>query len=657
MIPEVGHFALILALCVALVQGSLPLLGAAQGDQRLMALGRTAALTQAFLVILAFGSLTQAYVTSDFSVANVVANSHSAKPLLYKISGVWGNHEGSMLLWALILALFGAAVAIFGSTLPDTLRSRVLAVQGLIGVGFLAFLIFTSNPFERLLPAPPDGNGLNPLLQDPGLAFHPPLLYLGYVGFSVTYAFAIAALLEGRVDPAWARWVRPWTLAAWCFLTLGIALGSWWAYYILGWGGFWFWDPVENASLMPWLAGTALLHSAIVVEKRDALKSWTVLLAILAFSLSLLGTFLVRSGVLTSVHAFAQDPARGLYILGFLIAVTGGGLALYAWRAPSLQGGGLFQPISREGALILNNLLLCTLAATVLLGTLYPLFLDLLTGAKVSVGPPFFNATFVPICAPLFAALCVGPFLGWKRAELWPALMHLRLAFVVAVIAAIVAAIVVDSRSALAAIAFGFGVWLIAGSLVELAQRLRLGRAPLADSLRRLRATPRASLGMTISHSALGFVVLGAVATAAWHSELIRTVKTGETMSFAGYQVTLQRVETVQGPNYVAERATLAVTLDGRPYTILQPERRLFVVQRRQVAETAIQTNLLRDFYATLGEGDATAGWVIRLYLNPLAPWIWLGAALCAFGGFVSLSDRRLRIGAPSRLRPATVRS
>ncbi len=397
---------------------------------------------------------------------------------------------------------------------------------------------------------------------------------------------------------------------------------------------------------MPWLAGTALLHSAIVVEKRDALKSWTVLLAILAFSLSLLGTFLVRSGVLTSVHAFAQDPARGMYILGFLIAVTGGGLALYAWRAPSLQGGGLFQPISREGALILNNLLLCTLAATVLLGTLYPLFLDLLTGAKVSVGPPFFNATFVPI----------GPFLGWKRAELWPALMQLRLAFVVSVIAAIVTAIVVDSRAALAAIAFGFGVWVIAGSLIELAQRLRLGATSFGDSLRRLRATPRASLGMTISHAALGFVVLGSVATSAWHTELIRTVKPGETMSFAGYQVTLQRVESVPGPNYIAERATLSVTLGGRPYTTLQPERRLFTVQRRQVAETAIQTNLLRDLYATLGEGDAGSGWVIRLYLNPLAPWIWLGAALCAFGGFVSLSDRRLRVGAPSRLRPATVR-
>src|SRR5690242_13374334 len=400
MIPELGHYALILALAVAIVQGTLPFVGASRGDIRLMALGRSAALTQAFLVIGAFLALMQAYVTSDFSVVNVVANSHSAKPLIYKISGVWGNHEGSMLLWALILALFGAAVALFGNNLPDSLRARVLGVQALIGVGFLAFILFTSNPFERISPAPPDGNGLNPLLQDPGLAFHPPMLYLGYVGFSVTYAFAIAALLEGRVDAAWARWVRPWTLAAWCFLTCGIALGSWWSYYILGWGGFWFWDPVENASLMPWLAGTALLHSAIVVEKRDALKSWTVLLAILAFSLSLLGTFLVRSGVLTSVHAFAQDPARGLYILGFIVLVTGGGLTLYAWRAPKLAAGGLFAPISREGGLIFNNLLLAVLTCIVFLGTLYPLLLDALGGDKVSVGPPFYAMTFIPLSFP-----------------------------------------------------------------------------------------------------------------------------------------------------------------------------------------------------------------------------------------------------------------
>ncbi|HQS15839.1 MAG: heme lyase NrfEFG subunit NrfE [Rhodospirillales bacterium 24-66-33] len=647
MIPELGHFSLILALAVALVQGTLPLVGASRGDLRLMALGRTAALTQAFLVLLAFGALTQAYVTSDFSVLNVVDNSHSAKPLLYKISGVWGNHEGSMLLWALILALFGAAVAVFGNNLPDTLRSRVLAIQALIGVGFLAFLLFTSNPFQRVFPAPPDGNGLNPLLQDPGLAFHPPLLYLGYVGFSVTYAFAVAALLEGRVDAAWARWVRPWALAAWCFLTLGIALGSWWAYYILGWGGFWFWDPVENASLMPWLAGTALLHSAIVVEKRDALKSWTVLLALLAFSLSLLGTFLVRSGVLTSVHAFAQDPARGMFILAFLLFVTGGGLALYAWRAPQLQGGGLFQPVSREGALILNNLLLCTLAATVLLGTLYPLFLDLLTGNKVSVGPPFFNATFVPLCAPLFAALCVGPFLGWKRAELWPALMRLRVALVVSLAAIVVAMTMIDSRSTLAALAFGFGVWLIVGSLASLTDRVRSGT---------LRTLPRSTLGMVIAHASLGVVVLGSVATSSWNTELMHTMKPGDRIDFAGYSVQLERMDEVRGPNYIAERATLAVSVGGKPYTVLQPERRLFTVQRRQVAETAIQTNGLRDFYATLGEGNPQQGWVIRLYLNPLAPWIWLGAALCALGGFVSLSDRRLRIGAPSRkpaLQPA----
>ncbi len=647
MIPELGHFALILALAVALVQGTLPLIGASRGDLRLMALGRTAALTQAFLVLVSFGALTQAYVTSDFSVLNVVDNSHSAKPMLYKISGVWGNHEGSMLLWALILALFGAAVAVFGANLPDTLRSRVLAIQALIGVGFLAFLLFTSNPFARVYPAPPDGNGLNPLLQDPGLAFHPPLLYLGYVGYSVTYAFAVAALLEGRVDAAWARWVRPWALAAWCFLTLGIALGSWWAYYILGWGGFWFWDPVENASLMPWLVGTALLHSAIVVEKRDALKSWTVLLALLAFSLSLLGTFLVRSGVLTSVHAFAQDPSRGMFILAFLLFVTGGGLALYAWRAPQLQGGGLFQPVSREGALILNNLLLCTLAVTVLLGTLYPLFLDLLTGNKVSVGPPFFNATFVPLCAPLFAALCVGPFLGWKRAELGPALMRLRLALVVSLAAALFAMTMIDSRSTLAALAFGFGVWLILGSLASLTDRFRSGT---------LRTIPRSTLGMVISHASLGLVVLGSVATSSWSTELMQTMKPGDRIAFAGYSVVLDRIEEVRGPNYIAERATLNVSVGGKPYTVLQPERRLFTVQRRQVAETAIQTNLLRDFYATLGEGDPKQGWVIRLYLNPLAPWIWLGAALCALGGFISLSDRRLRIGAPSRkpaLQPA----
>jgi cytochrome c-type biogenesis protein CcmF len=651
MIPEIGHFALVLALVVAAVQGSVPLLGAARGDASLMEIARTGAVAQLVLVAIAFAALTQAYLTSDFSLANVVQNSHSSKPLLYKLTGVWGNHEGSMLLWILILAAFGAAVALFGGNLPAGLRARVLAVQGLIGLGFLAFVVFTSNPFERITPAPPDGNDLNPLLQDPGLAFHPPLLYLGYVGFSIAFAFAIAALLEGRVDAAWARWVRPWTLAAWCFLTLGIALGSWWAYYELGWGGFWFWDPVENASLMPWLVGTALLHSAIVVEKRDALKSWTILLAILTFSLSLLGTFLVRSGVLTSVHAFAQDPARGLYILAFMLTVVGGGLGLYAWRAPRLVPGGLFAPVSREGALVLNNLLLATLALTVFLGTLYPLFLDALGGGKVSVGPPFYNATFVPLCAPLFAAVVVGPLLSWKRADLAGAMQRLTLAAVAALAAVVIAAWLDGFDRWLACLAIGFGAWLIAGTLVDLAQRIQLGRRDAGGSLRRLAGLPRATFGMTIAHTALGFTLLGITATAAWQTEVIAAVKPGESVKLAGYDVRLHDVRRFDGPNYVSDRARLVFLRDGSERFVLEPERRSFKVQRRQTTEAAIRTNLVTDIYATLGEGDGKGTWTIRLYHNPLAPWIWLGAALCALGGFVSLSDRRLRIGAPTRPR------
>src|SRR5476651_1906096 len=644
MIPELGHYALVLALALGLIQSVAPIIGAQMRDDALMRLATSTALMQFALVAFSFGALTACYVLSDFSVVSVFENSHSMMPLIYKFTSVWGNHEGSMLLWVLILSLFGAFVAGFGLNLPATLKAHVLAVQSWVATAFYLFILLTSNPFLRLPQAPLEGRDLNPILQDLGLAIHPPLLYLGYVSFSISFSFAIAALIEGRIDAAWARWVRPWTLAAWMCLTLGIAMGSYWAYYELGWGGFWFWDPVENASLMPWLAGTALLHSAIVVEKRDALKSWSVLLAILAFSLSLLGTFLVRSGVLTSVHAFAQDPARGMFILGFLIVVTGGGLALYAWRAPKLQPGGLFQPISREGALILNNLLLCTLAATVLLGTLYPLFLDLLTGAKVSVGPPFFNMTFVPISFALFAALCVGPFLGWKRSEVWPALVKLRLAFIVAVAGAVMAATLIDHKATLAAVAFGFGVWLIVGALTEFVIRARRVK---------LRSMPRATIGMTISHAALGVVVLGAVATAAWNVELIRTFKLGDKVQFAGLDVTLSKVEPVPGPNYTAERATLVVTDAGRPYTTLTPERRMFTLQRREVAETSIHTNLLRDLYATLGEGDAQKGWTVRLYYNPLAPWIWLGAALCALGGFVSLSDRRLRVGAPKRSRTA----
>ncbi|MGE0420782.1 MAG: heme lyase CcmF/NrfE family subunit [Reyranellaceae bacterium] len=653
MIPEVGHYALVLALVVALVQGTLPLAGAARGDPGLMELARTSAMAQAVLVALSFLALTWAYVVSDFSLLNVVANSHSSKPLLYKISGVWGNHEGSMLLWVLILSLFGASVATFGGNLPASLRARVLAVQGLVGVGFLAFILFTSNPFARLDPAPFDGNDLNPILQDPGLAFHPPLLYLGYVGLSVTFSFAVAALIEGRVDAAWARWVRPWTLAAWCFLTLGIALGSWWAYYELGWGGFWFWDPVENASLLPWLLATALLHSAIVTEKRDALKSWTVLLAILAFSLALLGTFLVRSGVLTSVHAFAQDPARGLYILGFIVLVAGGSLTLYAWRAPKLAAGGLFAPISREGGLIFNNLLLAVLTFVVFLGTLYPLLLDALGGDKVSVGPPFYAMTFIPLSFPLIAAIAVGPLLAWKRGDMLGALRQLAAVGLLAIGVGVLISFIAERHVTLAAIGCGLAAWLILGALYELARRIKLFEIPVGSSLRRLAGLPRASIGMTIAHAALGFSIAGITAVSVWQVETIAVLKPGETLSHAGFAVSMETPRTIDGPNFVAERTRMTFRRDGAVVAVLEPERRLFKTTRRQTTEAAIKTTLLADIYATLGENDGKGGWTVRLYYNPLAPWIWLGAAFCALGGFVSLSDRRLRIGAPLRARRA----
>src|ERR1700680_4245800 len=471
MITEIGHFALVLALCVAVLQASLPLYGAARGDGALIAWARPAAMAQFLFVAIAFFALMHAYAVSDFSLANVAANSNSLKPLLYKLSGVWSNHEGSMLLWVFILALFGAAVAAFSRNLPPALRARVLAVQAIVGVGFLLFILLTSTPSQRLWPAPADGMGLNPILQDPGLAFHPPWLYLGYVGFSISFCFAIAALIEGRVDPAWARWVRPWTLAAWCALTVGIAMGSWWAYYTLGWGGWWFWDPVENASFMPWLVGTALLHSAVVVEKREALKAWTILLAILTFALSLVGTFLVRSGVLTSVHAFASDPMRGIFILLLLSCYTGGALILFAWRAPLLAGGGLFAPISREGALVLNNLLLATAAATVLLGTLYPLLLDVVAHQKVSVGPPFYTMTFVPIMIPLLAAMGVGPMLPWKRGDLPAALARLKFAFIATAAAALLTLAATGARSIGAACGLALSAWVLAATLTEVGGR------------------------------------------------------------------------------------------------------------------------------------------------------------------------------------------
>ena len=649
MIAELGHFALILAVVVAAVQGTVPLIGAQRGTDSWIAVARPAAAAQFGFVAMAFAALTYSFVTSDFSVITVAQSSHSLKPLLYKITGVWGNHEGSLLLWILILSGFGAAVALFGTNLPPGLRARVLAVQALIGVGFLSFILLTSNPFARILPAPLEGNGLNPLLQDPGLAFHPPFLYLGYVGFSMAFSFAVAALIEGRVDPVWARWVRPWTLAAWVFLTTGIVLGSWWAYYELGWGGFWFWDPVENASFMPWLAGTALLHSAIVVERRDTLKAWTILLAILTFSLSLLGTFIVRSGVLTSVHAFATDPERGLFILGFLVAVSGGSLVLYAIRAPALRPGGRFAPVSREGALILNNLLLASAAATVLLGTLYPLLLDAVTGEKVSVGPPFFHATFAPLMVPLLAAVVIGPMLPWKRGDLAGALQRLRVAFFVSAGVGLLVWIFVTGASWLAAFGIALGAWLVAGSFASLAERIKLLRIPLSHSLRRAVHLPRSTWGMTLAHTGLGGFLIGITAMLTWSSESTQIMRPGDTIEIAGYELTFQGAGDVPGPNYTALRGLFSVTHDGEPYTTLLPENRAYVSSPMVTTEAAIKPTWTGDLYVVLGDADGTGGWATRFFFKPFVHWIWAGAAVMVAGGVISLTDRRHRVGAPAR--------
>jgi cytochrome c-type biogenesis protein CcmF len=647
MITEIGHFALVLALCVALLQAVLPLYGAARGDGLLIAWARPAALAQFLFVAIAFVALMHAYAVSDFSLANVAANSNSTKPLLYKLTGVWSNHEGSMLLWVFILTLFGAAVALFGQNLPPTLRARVLAVQAMIGVGFLLFILFTSNPFLRLWPAPADGMGLNPILRDPGLAFHPPCLYLGYVGFSITFCFALAALIEGRVDPAWARWVRPWTLAAWCALTTGIAMGSWWAYYTLGWG---FWDPVENASFMPWLVGTALLHSAVVVEKREALKAWTILLAIIAFSLSLIGTFLVRSGVLTSVHAFANDPMRGIFILLLICLYTGGALFLFAWRAPQLAGGGLFAPISREGGLLLNNLLLTTAAATVLIGTLYPLFLDIVAHQKVSVGPPFYDMTFVPIMVPLLIAMAIGPMLPWKRGDLYAALSRLKVAFVVTAAAALVTLAATGAHSIGAACGLALAAWLFAATLTELAERVRLAADP-RGALRRALHLPRATWGMILAHGGMAVVIAGITGSNAWTQERIVDARPGDKIELAGYTIALDAVNQVSGPDYTATRADMRLLRHDREIAELHPEKRFFPVENGSATGVAIRTNLLADVYAVIGDPDGKGGYTLRLYWNPLVPWIWLGAAAMALGGIVSLTDRRHRVGAPARRR------
>ncbi|EKE72867.1 heme lyase CcmF/NrfE family subunit [Celeribacter baekdonensis] len=644
MLVELGHFALVMAFVVAIAQTVLPLWGAQMGKRALMAVGEPAALVQLVLIAFSFGALTYAFVTSDFSLKVVVANSHTLKPMLYKVSGVWGNHEGSMLLWVLILALFGAAAALFGSNLPDTLRARVLGVQGSIGLAFLAFILFTSNPFTRLEFPPMNGEDLNPLLQDPGLAFHPPFLYLGYVGLSMTFSFAVAALLEGRVDAAWGRWVRPWTLAAWIFLTIGIGLGSWWAYYELGWGGFWFWDPVENASFMPWLFAAALLHSAIVVEKREALKSWTILLAILAFGFSLIGTFLVRSGVITSVHAFANDPERGIFILMILAFFMGGALLLFSLRANVMSAKGVFSMVSRESALVVNNILLAVAALVVFTGTIWPLVAEAFWARKLSVGAPFFNAAFTPFFTMLAVVLPIGAILPWKRARLGAALKRLIPALILTLAVMGLIWSMQTQKTLLAPIGLGLGTWVVAGAIQDIVLKLGKNR-----NLSRLFRLPRADWGRLFAHGGLGITIAGIAGLTAWTVEDIRVVQIGETFDVAGYTITLDAVERKQGPNYLTTMAAMSVFEGPQKVATLHPEKRSYPVAQMPTTEAGIDNGFLRDVYLVIGDVQSNGGWAVRTYIKPLANWIWGGTLIMAFGGVLSLTDRRYRVAAGAR--------
>ena len=647
MIAELGAFCLLLALALSLAQIGLSAFAAGRRSELLRGAGEGAAVGAFIAIAIAFFALMDAFVRSDFSVANVAANSHTDKPLLYKIAGVWGSHEGSMLLWNLALTGFGAIVALTGRGLPARLKSLVLAVQGALGVLFIGYTALASSPFLRLANPPIEGNSLNPVLQDPFLAIHPPFLYSGYVGFSVVFSFAMAALIQGRVDAAWARWVRPWTLAAWSLLTVGITLGSYWAYYELGWGGWWFWDPVENASFMPWLAGTALLHSAIVTEKRGALGGWTVFLALLAFSLSMLGAFLVRSGVLTSVHAFAMDPKRGVLLLGIMAVAAGGGFALFAWRAPKLKPSGLFAPVSREGALVLNNLFLAAATATVLLGTLYPLIRQALTNDPISVGPPFFNLTFVPLMAACMLLLPAGPLLTWKRADAWGAVQRLWAAALIAVFAGGVVLALRSPHSLPAALGIALGSWLVIGAMTEIAERVRLGRAPASEVGRRLKGLPRGAWGMTLAHAGLGLFVLGACFESAFKLDVAQSLGPGQSERLGAYVLRLDRVGVVQGPNYAAERALVTVSRDGKPLCLASPERRVYEPGGQNTSDVAICQRGLDDIYVVVGDrrpqGDGTPAWVVRAFFNPWARLLFFGPIIMALGGLISLSDRRLR--------------
>jgi len=642
MSPEIGHFALILAFLLALLQSFAPFVAAQTNDSRLMAQASWLAIGQFGFVALSYGLLTYAHVADDFSVTNVFENSHSLKPLVYKISGVWGNHEGSMLLWVLILALFGALLAGFSRQMPEILKSNVLGVQALISASFLAFILFTSNPFTRMFPAAAEGRDLNPILQDPGLAIHPPLLYLGYVGFSLVFSFAAAALIEGRIDSAWAKWVRPWILLAWIFLTLGIAMGSYWAYYTLGWGGFWFWDPVENASLMPWLAGTALLHSALVMEKRNALKIWTIFLAIVAFSLSLLGTFLVRSGVLTSVHSFASDPQRGVFILAILVVFIGGALALYAWRAPSLKQGGLFAPISREGALVLNNLFLIVSCATVLVGTLYPLALEALTGEKISVGAPFFNLCVGLLMLPLFLAMPVGQALSWKRGNLYGAAQRLVFALSCGLVAFVFCFAWTRGGPVLAPLGAALAIYIMIGALVEITQRIFSRGVSVSSAFERLIGLPLAAWGTTWAHFGMGVTLLG-LAASVWGTETISAMRLNQPQQVGPYEVVMQHISGREGQNYSEAFAQISIRSGGVEVATVEPAKRNYPARRMGTAKAGIATLNLGQIYVSMSDSNSDGSINMRLYWKPLVTLIWIGSVLMALGACFSLVDRRFK--------------
>jgi cytochrome c-type biogenesis protein CcmF len=653
MIPELGQFALILALCLALAQSILPLIGAARGVESFMTLARPAAQGQFVFVTIAFGCLAYSFLNNDFSVLNVAQNSNSQLPAHYRFAATWGSHEGSLLLWSLMLALWSAAVTAFSRHLPREMAARVLGVLGLVSAGFLSFMLLTSNPFDRLIPAAEDGRDLNPLLQDPGMVIHPPMLYMGYVGFSVAFAFALSALISGRLDATWARWSRPWTTVAWAFLTVGIALGSGWAYYELGWGGWWFWDPVENASFMPWLAGTALIHSLAVTEKRGAFKSWTVLLAILTFSLSLLGTFLVRSGVLTSVHAFANDPKRGIFILAFLAVVIGGSLLLYAWRAPRVGLGGRFEMVSREALLLSNNVLLVVAAGSVLLGTLYPLFLDAMGLGKISVGPPYFETVFLPLMAPAVFLMGIGPIARWKEARLPELATRLKWAFAVSVVTAALLPVVMGKWTPFIAFGVLLAAWVVATQIVTLRSKIRNTAGNTLPV--RLSRVSRSYYGMALAHLGIAVFIFGVTLVKGYETERDVRMEVGDTVTIGGYGFRFDGVTEISGSNYQGMRGRIAVSRDSMPYSIMHPEKRVYIVSRTAMTEADIDTGLFRDLYVSLGEPVGGTAWTVRIYHKPFIDWIWGGAALMALGGLLAASDRRYRLARRERQAEAKV--